>query len=165
MLVITGSHALYCHERRIKGFCERLDEGKKKLRLRTIVENHDNDAESSAILHEYCKKFEPPAGIYLTGGGAQGLGEAVKQLYSEKPRVISHDVTTETVRLLHEDIINFTIGQNPYDQGFLPLQMLFNLAVKKEQIQKEIFYTSIDIYTKENCSDIPQIVAPEMDAI
>ncbi|MDR2468698.1 MAG: LacI family DNA-binding transcriptional regulator [Spirochaetaceae bacterium] len=165
VLVIAGSHALYCHEKRIKGFFERLGESKKNLRLRAVIENHDSDTESSAILHEYCKKPGPPAGIYLTGGGAQGLGEAVKHLCGEKPHIVCHDVTPETVRLLCENVIDFTIGQNPHDQGFLPLQLLFNLAVKDEHIQKEIFYTSIDIYTKENCGDIPQISMPEVDAL
>jgi LacI family transcriptional regulator len=151
VLVITGSHALYCHEQRIKGFTHRLQEGKKRLHITGMYENFDGDEESYEILTKYVAASGMPDGVYLTGGGAWGLGRAVKYMLPRQPRIICHDVTPQITALLKEDIIDFTIGQDPHSQGFLPVHMLFDLAVKKETIKQEIFYTSIDIYTKENC--------------
>jgi LacI family transcriptional regulator len=152
-LVIAASTELGCHVGRVNGFRERLNEGERGVRMSGIVENHDNDRESRAILTKRLKD-SPPAGIYLTGGGARGLGDALRRVGAERPRVVCHDVTPETVQLLREGLIDFTIGQDPHSQGFMPLRILFDLVVKNESPVREIFHTNVDIYTKENCETV-----------
>ena len=152
-LIIAGSNVLGCHVGRVNGFTERLSEGERRVRVAAVLENHDNDRESRELINKRMKE-SPPAGIYLTGGGARGLGEALRRISGPRPRVVCHDVTPETVQLLREGIIDFTIGQDPHSQGFMPLRILFDLVIKNQPPVRKIFYTNVDIYTKENCDAV-----------
>ena len=149
-LVITSSKDLVCHQDRTNGFIARIGEGKKRLKVVDIAENADKDEVTFNLIVEAMRKHESLGGIYLTGGGAAGLGKALKILKRTEIFVVCHDFVDPVVTLLKENIIDFAIGQNPYQQGYLPLQMLFNYIIMKEKPERDVFYTGIDVRLAEN---------------
>lgn len=150
ILIITSSKALICHMNRINGCIDRIKESKKKLEVMDIIENEDVDDKTFDILVNYIQKNPSLNGIYLTGGGARGLGKALKVLGKTDVHVVCHDFVEPVISLMKEGVINFTIGQDPYKQGYLPLQILFDHIIKNVELERDVFYTGIDIRLAEN---------------
>ena len=149
--LLTCSYELACHVHRVQGFKKGLLESGSGIELVGIAEIQDEDEKAFEQTIKFCKEFPDLGGIYLTGGGAKGLGNALKICKkAKKVKIISHDLVPPVVELLNEGIITFTIGQDPYMQGALPIKILFNYIFKKQYPEQEKFYTNIDIRIKES---------------
>ena len=149
--IVTSSKDLTCHRHRFRGFKSRLTVSTAGLQVVGDDENRDKDELAFDIVRDFCERFPALKGIYLTGGGAYGLGKALKICGMDKQvKVITHDIVPPVVELMNEGIIKFTIGQDPFMQGVLPIRILFDYIFKKKNPEHEIFYTGIDIRTIDN---------------
>ncbi|MHB8063558.1 MAG: LacI family DNA-binding transcriptional regulator [Ruminiclostridium sp.] len=149
--IITSSLNLLCHKQRIEGFKAKITEEHKNIEIVEIVENEDIDSKAFELTLSICKRINNLNGIYLTGGGASGLGKALKVLGIQKQvKVISHDFVPGTIELLKEKIIDFTIGQDPYRQGYLPVKILFDYLMSGKMPEEDFIRTNVDIRTEEN---------------
>jgi ribose transport system substrate-binding protein len=68
------------------------------------------------------------------------IGEQVKALpdVHKKAKVVTFDLDEQTVELVAEGSIDVTVCQNPYEMGYLGVQLLKALAEKDEKTVKEI---------------------------
>lgn len=149
--IITSSHELACHVYRVQGFMNGKKNSRDDLEIVGIAENQDQDEQAFEHIIKFCEEFPDLKGIYITGGGTKGLGNALKICKkAAQIKVISHDIVPPVIELMNEGIITFTIGQNPYMQGALPIKILFDYIFKKLPPEQEKFYTNIDIRIKEN---------------
>ena len=149
--VITSSYELACHVHRLEGFKKGLEKSAMGFKLVGIEENQDQDEAAFEQVMKFCSENSDLQGIYITGGGTVGLGNALKIAKRAKSiKVISHDIVPPVIELMNEGIIKFTIGQDPYMQGALPIKLLFDYTFKKQLPEKEQFYTNVDIRIKEN---------------
>ncbi len=149
--VITSSMGLDCHRYRLVGFQERLDESESKLEIISIDENRDRDDTAFEIIMKYGEKYPDLKGLYLTGGGASGLGKGLKICEMDRMvKVITHDRVPPVIELMKSGIVKFTICQNPRNQGALPIKILFDYIFKKKSPDKEMNFTGIDIRTIDN---------------
>jgi len=149
--ILTSSQGLDCHVHRIGGFISALASSFSGIQLVGISENKDRDDLAFDEVIQFCKKYPDLEGIYLTGGGAGGLGNALKVCNMEKQvKVVTHDLVPPVLTLMNEGIIKFTIGQNPFTQGNLPIKLLFDYVFKKIKPEKKNFYTNIDIKIAES---------------
>ncbi len=148
--VIISSLKLKCHQSRLTGFMAMLGKSGACIQTVSIDENQDKDELSYDIVKSYCKLYPQLKGIYITGGGVSGLGRALSEVgKARKIKVVSHDLVDPVISLMKEGIINFSIGQNPYVQGSLPVKILFNYIFKNEKPDREIYNTGVDIKTYE----------------
>jgi len=149
--IITSSASLLCHRQRIQGFVDKINEEKAEIEIIKIVENQDMDAVAFQHALSLCETVPDIKGIYLTGGGADGLGKAIKMLGLQgKIKIVSHDFVPGTIELIKEKVIDFTIGQDPYRQGYLPLRILFDYLISGKVPAEDFIKTNIDIRTDEN---------------
>lgn len=149
--IITSSLNLLCHKQRIEGFTTKIAEEHKGIEIVKIVENEDLDSRAFELTLSICEKINDISGIYLTGGGAGGLGKALKILGIEKRvKVISHDFVPGTIEMVKEKVIDFTIGQDPYRQGYLPVKILFDYIMSGKVPEEDFIRTNVDIRTDEN---------------
>ena len=149
--VITSSYELACHVHRLEGFRNGLGKSDLGIELVGIMENQDQDEAAFEQVIKFCSDYPDLKGIYITGGGTKGLGNALKIAKKAKQvKVISHDIVPPVVELMNEGIIKFTIGQDPFMQGALPIKFLFDYTFKKHSPEQEKFYTKVDIRIKEN---------------
>lgn len=83
------------------------------------------------ITLEYCNKLPDLDGIYITGGGIAGVGSALDIIDdSENIHVICHDLTEGSIHLLQTQVVDFVLGQEPVNQGYLLIKTLFEYLVK-----------------------------------
>jgi len=153
--VITSSLHLLCHKQRIEGFISKMKEERKDIEIIPPVENEDLDTRAFELTLSICGKTAGLSGIYLTGGGAAGLGKALKILGLEKKiRVVSHDFVPGTIELVKEKVIDFTIGQDPFRQGYLPVKILFDYLMRGKKPEEDFIRTHVDIRTEDNIDSV-----------
>lgn len=151
VLIITSLLSLSCHKERIAGFKQGLEEFKTGLNIINILENRDEESLAFEYTLDMCTRHPSIKGIYVTGGGVSGVGEALKQLQKErKIRVVCHDLVDSTLSLVKEGVIDFTIGQDPYFQGYQPIKVIFEFLIAGKNPENEFIRTRIDIRSRCN---------------
>ncbi len=154
--VITSSHNLLCHQQRCCGFEQKLKEKYPSIEIVAIRENEDKSDLAFAITGEILESVKELRGIYITGGGVGGLSKALQAAgAAHHVRVVSHDFVPETLDLLRTGVIDFTIGQDPFNQGYLPARILFDYLATHKLPESEFVRTRIDIRTGENLEPTP----------
>ena len=147
--VIISSMHLSCHQDRLMGFREKLMETYPNIKIVEIQENQDRGESAYQITKDYLKKYPDLQGIYLTSGGIFGIAQALEEAgKSSDIRVICHDVIDNTVELLSNGTVDFAIGQNPTQQGYLLVKTLFDYLIKRQTPDK-IIDIPIQIFTDE----------------
>lgn len=148
--IIISSMHLSCHQDRLMGFQDKMKESYPNIKIVEIQENQDRSEKAFQLTIEYLNNHPELQGIYLTGGGIFGVGNALKSLNkSSDIHVICHDVVANTTELLLNGTVDFAIGQNPTQQGYLLIKTLFEYLIKR-QTPNKIIEIPIQIFTDES---------------
>ena len=64
---------------------------------------------------------------HLSHGSTQGVADVMRAhgLHAKGVRAGGYDLLPQTLQAIHDRNLDFTIDQQPYLQGFLPVQQLF----------------------------------------
>lgn len=89
-------------------------------------------------------------GIFMTGRGIRGVGRAIQKLNKKNVKFICFDLLPETIQLIKDNTIDFTITQEPLMQGYLPIKILFEYFFLNKMPEKEYSYTKLEIKIREN---------------
>jgi simple sugar transport system substrate-binding protein len=112
---------------RLEGAERAIKESGAPIKLTTIVTGSLESGEKSAI-EAYWTGHPTTKGMYAVDGGDTAELAGVMQklgLAAKGVKAGGFDLTEKTQKLLHEGYIEFTIDQQPYLQGFLPIVQLF----------------------------------------
>ncbi len=149
VFIITSLKTLDCHRDRLAGFETCIREYGSGIKVLDIIENEDKEKTAYDATLKMLKNHPGIKGIYITGGGVGGVCDALKELGREKSvRVICHDLVEKTVALLKEGIVDFTIGQDPFFQGYQPIKILFEYLIAGKKPEYEFIRTRVDIQTR-----------------
>lgn len=150
ILVLSGLSWFKAHQERLEGFREVLAEVYPAVQIvQTVHDITDNDLSYRAVMESLAGDWLPDA-IYLTGLGTAGVGRALIERGRPEVKFVCYDRVPETVDLLRQRIINFTITQDPFMQGYLPIKILFDHAFNGALPASSHIYTRIEILTAEN---------------
>ena len=149
--IIISSYRLSCHKDRLRGFLDRIKESHVPISILEIQENQDRKEDSFKITLEYYNQYPDLKGLYITGGGIVGVGNALGILNkTKKTAVICHDLIPDTVALLENGIVAFAIGQSPELQGYQLVKTLFEYLIKKQKPVNPYIEIPITIATKDS---------------
>lgn len=113
--MIAGSLAYRGHEEREMGFLRLMQDEYPALKVVGVREGRD-DAETNYTLTLALLKQHPDlVGLYNIGGGAEGMGRAMKERRPD-PRstvFVAHGLTPDTRALLIDGTLDAVINQNP----------------------------------------------------
>ena len=115
---------------RIEGAEKAVKDSGKPISLHTVATGAAVPGELSTI-DAYWVGHKNTKGMYAVDGGSTESLAKVMQKYSlgGKVKAGGFDLTEQTQKLLSEGDIEFTIDQQPYLQGFLPVLQLFMYKV------------------------------------
>ncbi len=148
--IIISSKNLSCHQDRLKGFTDKINDFHADLDIVRVEENQDRTETAFQITMSYLKAFPDLRGIYITGGGAAGVGKAIDLAEkSGKIKLICHDIIPDTVKLLKEEIADFTLGQNPELQGYILIKTMFDYLIKQQKPENKVIDVPIEIFTAD----------------
>lgn len=150
-LVVCGNHEFEGHKGRVSGFSGRCGElGIGDDRFTVIETFNDFDITHRKVL-EHLERDPGTAGVYMANESVPGCVEAVRQFGGTgRIRVVCHDLSETTTRLLRCGSVDFVIEQDLFRQGFLPMSMLANLLMAGKKPEQEIEYARIQIVCAEN---------------
>lgn len=155
VMVFTGSKDIFGHNERVRGFLEGLKGKGVMADVLCFEETLDDNvvayqvAKKNFTLHpEVTVVFIVAAGVY---GVCRGLQESG---LTNKPRVFSFDDIPDTIRLLEDGIIDATVTQGPYQQGYEGVKRLFDVIIENKNgtvlRRRGNLIISPLIYIKEN---------------
>ncbi|MDF2876947.1 MAG: transcriptional regulator, LacI family [Clostridia bacterium] len=148
--VIISSNKLSCHQDRLRGFKDKLDEAYHSIEIIGIQANQDRKDEAFKATLEYCNNHLDLKGVYITGGGIAGVGSALKIVEkNQEIKVICHDLIPDTLELLRCGTVDFALGQSPELQGYQLIKILFEYLIKNQKPQSDYIEIPITIATED----------------
>ncbi len=149
--IIISSYNLSCHKDRLQGFLDKIKDKKYPITVLDIQENQDRKDEAFKITLEYLNRNSNLKGIYITGGGVAGVGDALNILNkTNNIAIICHDLIPDTLMLLKNGTVDFALGQSPEFQGYQLVKILFDYLIKKQKPASDYIEVPITIATQDS---------------
>jgi simple sugar transport system substrate-binding protein len=116
---------------RIEGAEKAIKDSGKSITTHSVATGAAVTGEQSAIEAWYLSHKSAKGMYAVDGGSTESLAKVMQKLglASKGVKAGGFDLTEQTQKLLQEGNIEFTIDQQPYLQGFLPVQQLFMYKV------------------------------------
>lgn len=152
--VVYGSRHILAHNLRIEGFTAVIEQF-PDITILEMVENLDRDDVSFEVTLSLLERHPDLDGLCLMSAGVGGAGKAIKLLNrGNQIKVISFDFVPDTVALVKEGVIDFTIGQNPFMQGYKPIKVLSDYLLFDRVPETDFFQMANDIRIRENIDEV-----------
>lgn len=150
-VVLTGSIQVLGHNQRISGLNASARQDYPFIRILDVFETFDDTERAYKVTRDVLDKYPDLDAIYMTAGGVAGTCKAIVDAgRTRRVRLITHDNTSESRPYLEAGVISATICQDPYRQGYLPVKLLFDYFLDKQEPSQEMMYTQNDILIREN---------------
>jgi simple sugar transport system substrate-binding protein len=135
---------------RIEGAEKAIKASGKPITIHTVATGAAVAGEESTI-EAYYKSHKGTKGMYaVDGGSTESLAKVMQKLgLKGKVHAGGFDLTEQTIKLLKEGHIEFTIDQQPYLQGFIPTLQLFLYKVSNTQTGPFEANTGLKFVNKE----------------
>lgn len=148
--IVSGSQNILCHTERIAGFSHAIASC-PNIRIVDTVNNNDDDQVSFSLTKELLASHPEINAVYFTAGGVYGGCRAIEASIEKSGiTVITNDVVPATLEYMKKGLIAATICQQPFQQGFQPLTLLFTYLTTGELPDSENNYVDVDIRIREN---------------
>jgi len=164
VVTITGSMESYVYRERLEGFQEIIQQHHKNVR---IVANYTFDQETlgenvDSLINGILKTMVDIRGIYnIDGASLENTGRLIKsQGLGGKVILLGHEIFSNVEKLIAENVIQATISQDPYMQGYQAVKHMFNLLSEKKLPEFDRLYTRIDTIFRESIVDRNCLINP-----
>ena len=148
--IISGSQNILCHTERIAGFAH-IVSSHPNIRIVDTVNSNDDDRMSFDLTKQLLLDHPEINAFYFTAGGVYGGCKAIEASARKNDTVvITNDLVPTTREYMEKGLIAATICQQPFQQGSLPLTILFACLATGEMPASENNYVDVDIRIREN---------------
>jgi len=149
--IVIGHPSVESHTERAGGFTQRALTHYPKLSVVATVKNHDDNERSLAVVKQLLQDHPEIDALYLASGGIAGACQAVEEAgRTRQLKMICHDLTPTTRKMIRENVVAATLTQEPFLQGTKPLDILFNYVGLGIRPESDQFFTKIEIKLREN---------------
>lgn len=148
--IVSGSQNILCHTERIAGFAH-IIASYPNICIVDTVNSNDDDQVSFELTKKLLSDYPEINAFYFTAGGVYGGCQAIEACARTNDiTVITNDLVPTTREYMQKGLIAATICQQPFQQGFLPLSILFAYLATGEMPVSENNYVDVDIRIREN---------------
>lgn len=149
-IVYLGFEMVQGHIDRGQGFTEYVQQHFPGMHVVGTYETLEKDEKVIELTRDLVRRY-PIRNIFLSGGGIDGLGQILQEEnLAGKVNVVCTDYICGTEELLKKDVVQFAIGQQPFEQGYYPIKVLADYLLYGVRPSKREIYTNLDIRIKEN---------------
>ncbi|OCT14489.1 hypothetical protein A8709_27195 [Paenibacillus pectinilyticus] len=150
VLVVVANMKFHAHRMRVQHFKNSLaiigD-----IEVVEVIEGFDRYEDTFIKLNEALQKHPDLDGIYMATGHAGACMDAVRRAGKDgQLRIVCNDLMPEVEQGLREGKIDFTIMQNPIQQGYRSLRILYDLIFTGKKPESEYQYTETSILIAES---------------
>ena len=147
LLIVTGSMKNLGHRKRIDGFIGTMQN--RRMKIAATIENQDQEPLAYSLTAQALKQHPEINLIYIVSAGVGGVMKAVSE-HPKKVHVLCFDSTPEIVSLIKAGKITATICQEPFEQGYRSVRVLFDAVVNGILPKSDLLYTDCQIKIKQN---------------
>ncbi|MHB8963905.1 MAG: LacI family DNA-binding transcriptional regulator [Saccharofermentanales bacterium] len=156
VLVMTGSGKILGHSQRVAGFSQIIRQQCPLLHIVDIIETQDDEDIAYALALHAISAAPSLTAVYIAAGGVAGTCRAIEESgLAGRIDVICNDLTGTEREYLERGVISLTIGQQPFEQGFKPVQYLFEYFLDGTR-PAEFNYTNNELIIREHLSAFGQ---------
>jgi LacI family transcriptional regulator len=149
LLVLGGNKSFHAHRSRVNGFCEGL--AGSGLEVLEVIEAFDRFGDTRDNIASALARYPEVDGIYMATGDVGGCLDAIKRSgKSGAIRIVCNDLLPDIEQGMREGAIDFTIVQNPFQQGYRSLRILYDLLFSGRKPDNEHCYTETSIVIPES---------------
>lgn len=150
-VVVTGNKSFQAHKARVDGFVDRAREQGAKLEVVQVLETYDKYKETYEQLWDILTRQPEIRGIYMATGHIGACVDVVKKLGVErKVHIICNDLLPIIEENMRAGIIDFSIVQDPFIQGYRSLKILYDYIFSGRKPDSEFIYTETGIKILES---------------
>lgn len=150
VVVVSGLHSFIGHEEREMGFRAVLQERFHACHMVAVVETQEQGANAGALVERLFALNPGISGIYNVSVGNREIAKALERL--NPPRhviLITHELSPERKRLLHDGVIDAIIDQDPELEVITAVEMLAHHFGRRDPPSTSGI-TPLRIYLREN---------------
>lgn len=151
VLIVTGNMRLEAHKGRVDGFCKRWRELGFDQDSYEIIETNEMHDLTRTLTAEILRGNRKLQGVYAATQPVSGCIEGIRKARPDDamPHIICNDLTPAAKKYLHDEKVDFVIGQAFYQKSYRAVIAMHRLLIKGQHPQKEIIYTDTSLITKE----------------
>ena len=154
MALMISQMDFLAHIERIRGFCQVFDEERRSdIEMIGPYMTYESEEKAYDIVKDLVHREKDLVGVYIAGGGQQSAARALAQSgQAGRIHMICHDTLPDTIRYVKERVVDFTIGQEAFMQGYMPIEIFrdYHMFGRKPKLNR--LFTGIDIRSRENIS-------------
>jgi LacI family transcriptional regulator len=148
--MLTFSDALMTIQQRIIGFREGIGQYQSNDILGPFKLSRTGE-EAYDFTTSLLSKEPSLSGIFVSYGILDSVGQAVLDSgKQEQVKVIGYDLSSEIAALMRNDAVDATICQEPFNQGYYPMEILYRYLAEGKKPFRNIVNIKLEIVTKEN---------------
>ncbi|CAN7550099.1 LacI family DNA-binding transcriptional regulator [Paenibacillus sp. LjRoot153] len=149
VLVVVSNMKFHAQRMRFQHFKASLVHS--KIEVVDVIEGYDRYEDTFREMESALKAYPDLDGIYLSIGQVGACIDAVKLAgKGGQLRIVCNDLIPEVEQGLREGLIDFTIMQNPIQQGYRSLRILYDLIFTGKKPDHELQYTDTSILIAES---------------
>jgi simple sugar transport system substrate-binding protein len=139
---------------RIDGALDAIRDSGKRIRPHVVASGVDVGHERKRIEATYLAHRNLRGLFAVDAGSTAGVGQVMRKYGLRKRGVRSggYDLLPVTLRAIHDRDLDFTIDQQPYLQGFLPVLQMFLYRYSDHLVAPADTNTGLNFVTRENVS-------------
>lgn len=152
---LLGGHRFVGHEARDRALREYLHRHAPHLQVLAPIINLDNPAMAEEATFELLARHEGLGGVYITGGGSEGLVRALRQL-PERPaiHVITHELTAVHAQALADGLLSVVFDSDTQALGQALVKRMMGLATPGHQDDGRAWHVPFRLVTPENLQQV-----------
>lgn len=151
VLATCGNLEFDGHRKRLAGFGARMQELQFPNSQIEVVETYNDYYLTCRRVTEVLERTPDLAAIYMANQSIAGCAQALKTAGKERDIcLVVHDLSDNTRTLLQSGCVDFTISQDFFRQGYLPLKCLRELLHLGKEPEKDQTNTYISVICSQN---------------
>ena len=138
---------------RIKGFLSYFKEKNTSVAVKEVyLETFDTNEVANILASEFSKN-EQLKGVFVPSSAVFKVAEYLETIPKKEISLIGYDSHEDNIKYLKNETIDFLISQNPYEQGYMGVKIIFEYLLFNK-IPNKKYSSPIHIITKENADYI-----------
>jgi simple sugar transport system substrate-binding protein len=137
---------------RMDGALDAIRDSGKPIRAHVVASGVDIGAERKKIEATYLADKGLRGLFAVDAGSTEGVARVMREhrLHARGVRAGGYDLLPETLRAVHDRDLDFTIDQQPYLQGFLPVLQIFLHSYSSGLVAPADTNTGLNFVTRQN---------------
>lgn len=155
-VIITGTRRnAFSHEKVVRGFIDQMAVTNPDIQVIELYENKNGSMNHIQIVRNMIESVPDIRGIYANNARTTSL---IGKLLLHSPqkdvlKIIGSEVSEESVFYLNHGVINALIDEQPYNQGYQCISLVYDFLCKGTPV-KQTNYVSLNLVLQNNIPDI-----------